>query len=720
MSDASSRTLAVKFEGKVDPSLEQSSKQVQEKVKETAKGVEDTAKQTSDRSMAIATGIGTAIGNIAANGLMVVGEKAKEFLSGAIPAASDLNEAINITSSIFGESAAKMDGFFQNSATSIGMSEAAARSASANIGGLLQNMGLGRDESVQWSESLLTLSADMGSAFNKEPAEAIEAIGAGLRGESEPLRAFNVMLSDSAIQAEAMRMGLVKNAVDMDKVSVAQKRAEVAQMNYTAAVKKHGEGSKEATAAAATLQAAEGNLNKVMEGSKQPLTNQQKALASLSLIKKQTSAINGDFAKTSGEEANASRIVAAQVTDLQAKIGTQLLPAKKELLRITSTQLIPAFSKFVDGLKGAGEWIQKNQGWLAPLGVAVGVLASGYVALAAAQAASNAQAAIAAAGGIVNFIKAWATQQAFLNVVLAANPIGLVVTAIAALAAGLIYAYNTNEDFRRGVDGGFRAIGEAGKWLWNNALAPMIRFIVNGFATIVDGIGAMLQALGKIPGFGWAKTAGDAMRGAAEQARGLAKSISDIKDKTVNVSVKYTASGDMQFGNGMKASINATGGIFGRGSQQVAFAGGGVMPGYTPGKDIYQFYAPNFGFLGLSGGEAILRPEATRVLGPEWVDGVNDAAMGGGEAGVRQYLVGFDSGGVFGQAGRSGEWIDRGADVDAALVRAIDKLTEALNRPAPAPVNVGDIHVSDDEDMETLKRFVAMVERKKRAGTKGA
>ena len=48
--------------------------------------------------------------------------------------------------------------------------------------------------------------------------------------------------------------------------------------------------------------------------------------------------------------------------------------------------------------------------------------------------------------------------QAALNTVLSANPIGLVVAALAALAAGLVTAYHTSETFRSAVDSAFSAM----------------------------------------------------------------------------------------------------------------------------------------------------------------------------------------------------------------------------------------------------------------------
>lgn len=75
------------------------------------------------------------------------------------------------------------------------------------------------------------------------------------------------------------------------------------------------------------------------------------------------------------------------------------------------------------------------------------------------------------------------------------------------------------------------------------------------------------------------------------------------------------------------------------------YAKGGVLPGYTPGRDPYNFVDPSTGTrVALSGGEAIMRPEWTRAIGHKAVHAMNDAAVKGGINGVRR-MIGGDSGG---------------------------------------------------------------------------
>ncbi|MFI7707602.1 hypothetical protein [Nonomuraea sp. NPDC049480] len=95
-----------------------------------------------------------------------------------------------------------------------------------------------------------------------------------------------------------------------------------------------------------------------------------------------------------------------------------------------------------------------------------------------------------------------------------------------------------------------------------------------------------------------------------------------IRNKTVKIRVN--ADGTVNLPGGTKASL---------------WASGGVLPGYTPGRDPHMFYSPTGGTLGLSGGEAVMRPEWTKAVGPAAVERMNAAARSGGVSGVRRVLA---------------------------------------------------------------------------------
>ena len=93
-----------------------------------------------------------------------------------------------------------------------------------------------------------------------------------------------------------------------------------------------------------------------------------------------------------------------------------------------------------------------------------------------------------------------AVAQAGLNAVLKANPIGLVVAALAALAAGLVTAYKTSETFRNAVNSAFAAVKNIAQSAigtvvdWINDLVAKIEGAAAALANLKNGIGAAADA----------------------------------------------------------------------------------------------------------------------------------------------------------------------------------------------------------------------------------
>ena len=82
----------------------------------------------------------------------------------------------------------------------------------------------------------------------------------------------------------------------------------------------------------------------------------------------------------------------------------------------------------------------------------------------------------------------------------------------------------------------------------------------------------------------------------------------------------------------------------------IAYKTGGILPGYTPGRDVHEFMSPTAGRLLLSGGEAIMRPEVTKAMGTGAVDALNNAAAHGGVNKVKKMLgegAQFNTGGIY-------------------------------------------------------------------------
>lgn len=112
---------------------------------------------------------------------------------------------------------------------------------------------------------------------------------------------------------------------------------------------------------------------------------------------------------------------------------------------------------------------------------------------------------------VVAATKAWTIAQAAFNAVAAMNPITLIIIAIAALVAAVIWAYNNVGWFRDLVQGAFAAIGAVASWVWTNILQPVFSGIAtvatwlwtNILQPVFSAIGAAFTAIGTALSWVW-------------------------------------------------------------------------------------------------------------------------------------------------------------------------------------------------------------------------
>lgn len=263
---------------------------------------------------------------------------------------------------------------------------------------------------------------------------------------------------------------------------------------------------------------------------------------------------------------------------------------------------------------------------------------------------------------------AWAVQGAWVNVIkptwdalaLAANwlwsgvlqPVfGFISAGWQALGDGLRWVYDNV------VQPVWNAFGAGLTWLHDNVVAPVTSWIGDKWARMGDGLNVVKNFVVDTV-FGGLKSGLDTLQGWFQTAVDGIRSIWDGIKRATAAPVKFVV--ETVYNNGIRKAWNLVSKFTGLNELEEAqlgslgaYARGGILPGYTPGRDPYTFVEPRTGMsIGLSGGEAIVRPEATRVLGSDWVDGINTAARMGGEKGVARFLGGFANGGVIGSITR--------------------------------------------------------------------
>lgn len=155
----------------------------------------------------------------------------------------------------------------------------------------------------------------------------------------------------------------------------------------------------------------------------------------------------------------------------------------QQLGNVLRTVVIPAIAAFIGWIGQAVGWLTSGSEWAGLLRAAI----------------AGAAGAILIAAGVIKIIT---TAQMLWNLAMALNPIGLVVIAIGALVAGVIYAWTHFAGFRDVViavwdalktgalavwsvlQPVFQAIGAAALWLWQNVLYPSF----TGWKLIIENV----------------------------------------------------------------------------------------------------------------------------------------------------------------------------------------------------------------------------------------
>jgi hypothetical protein len=448
------------------------------------------AKQTqSDVRLLTGLQLGTAfVGGIRA--LSAAIGQANQLLSGFVDESVSIGEEAQKANVIFEGSADAIQEFARSS-TGIGLSTKAALQATASFGNLFTAIGLNNRQAADYSQTLTVLAADLASFNNTSVEDAVLALGSALRGESEPIRRYGVLLSDATLK-----------------------------------------------------QTAQANGFKVTSGALTPVVRAQAAYLA---ILQQTSKAQGDFERTSDSLANQQRILGAEWNNVRAVIGDALQPAYRAIVQALRDSL-PAIrqagqelAKFVAGAdfsaltRGAvsaftqfaaagqllinvlGPALQKP---LVAIGLGLAFINRQAIATGVASLASAFAAAGTAAGGysiaLATATVATNVFKASLRALAAATVVGVIVVGLG-LAAEAALQYGTSgtsaaEDVKQQIVDMSKAI---------QSVAPQFETAGNA----AQQFGAKVQAAVKIPEISLGDIAQDSINSAQSAIAGLAKEL---------------------------------------------------------------------------------------------------------------------------------------------------------------------------------------------------
>lgn len=237
-------------------------------------------------------------GRIVKGGLVLATAAAVAFGVKSVKAASDAQQSLGATETVFKRFADTVVDRSNHAATAVGLSANEYRELNNVLGASLKAAGTPLREVADLTDKLTTKAADLAATYGGTTREAIESVSSLLRGEADPIEKYGVSIKQSDVNARLAAQGLDK-----------------------------------------------------LTGSALKTADQQ---ARLKLLFDQTKDSTGAFRREGDTLAHQQQVLAANIENVEAAVGELLLPMLTDLAQVANDKLVPALEDGVD-------WFKRNK-----------------------------------------------------------------------------------------------------------------------------------------------------------------------------------------------------------------------------------------------------------------------------------------------------------------------------------------------------------------------
>lgn len=291
------------------------------------------------------------------NGAMIAGAAIAGAGKKAFDYASDTNEALNKVEVAFGDNNKVVEDWSKSTLTNIGLAQGTALDLAATYGDMSTSMGIGTEEAAKMSTSLVDLAGDLASFKNIGIDRVNTALNGVFTGETEALKGLGIVMTQTNLEQFAMASGALQSSIDNSKAAKNAMPREKAQDRLNKAIKKHGENSIEARDAQLKLTEAESKGEEVQQAKLDSLSQEELVRLRYNYVMSKTKNSQGDFARTSDQAANATRVFTESIKETSAKLGQGLLPIFTPLI-IKATDFVKKGEEIPDMLENVGAKIE--------------------------------------------------------------------------------------------------------------------------------------------------------------------------------------------------------------------------------------------------------------------------------------------------------------------------------------------------------------------------
>lgn len=191
------------------------------------------------------------------------------FGKACVDLGSNLQEVQNVVDVVYGDMNERVNEFASGAIKAYGMSETVAKNYMGTLGSMSKAFGYSTEDAYTQAEALTALAGDMASFYNKSTDETFNAVKAVYSGETEVLKQYGVVMTETALNEFALARGMGKTVSQMSE--------------------------------------------------------QEKVSLRLAFVQDKLAMASGDFARTQGSWANQTRVLSLQWESFKASIGQGLI-----------------------------------------------------------------------------------------------------------------------------------------------------------------------------------------------------------------------------------------------------------------------------------------------------------------------------------------------------------------------------------------------------------
>lgn len=468
------------------------------------------------------------------------------FGKSCIDLGSDLAEVQNVVDVTFPNMSSQVNEFAKNAINQFGLSETVAKRMTGTFGSMAKAFGFSESAAFNMSTALTGLAGDVASFYNLDPTEAYTKLKSVFSGETESLKDLGVVMTQNALDQFALAKGYGKTTSAMsEQEKVALRLAFVTDQLSAAG----GDFSRTSDSWANKVRVLSLNFDSLKATLGQGFINVLSPIMSMlnTLVLKLQEAADWFMAFTSllsqnkktstsmGSVSSAAKDVANNV----GSIGETAKKTSKQLLSLASVDGLNIMKTKTDsdskesskstGFGGADvsaginkatsvntskaeksvnklkKTIDKFTKFFKTNGkVIISICAGIGVGFVAFETIKNWSMIIGSISTVkttmIGLIETFKTFMRYPSLVtssftgLSMAGIG-VVAGIAAVAAALIYLYQTSETFRNLVNTAVGNIGSILSNLWNSILKPLFSFLADVFNTIIVPIATFIATV---------------------------------------------------------------------------------------------------------------------------------------------------------------------------------------------------------------------------------